>query len=106
MAKSKYASKIAGVLHRAAKGAVRVGAMNKTTMREFDVLCLTQVRSLSANDIKRIRTANNVSQEVFARYLNVTSTLVSQWERNEKKPSGPSLKLLNIVEDKGLDAIA
>jgi len=105
MAKRKYESKIAGVVHRAAEGGFRAGAMDKVTMREFDALCLTQVHPLSAKDIKRIRTANNVSQEVFARYLNVTSTLVSQWERDEKKPSGPSLKLLNLVEDKGLEAI-
>jgi putative transcriptional regulator len=38
--------------------------------------------------------------------LNVPTTLVSQWERGEKRPSGPSLKLLSLVKHKGLDAIA
>jgi putative transcriptional regulator len=33
-------------------------------------------------------------------------TLVSQWERGEKKPSGPSLKLLSLVKHKGLKTIA
>jgi putative transcriptional regulator len=31
---------------------------------------------------------------------------VSQWERGEKHPSGPSLKLLSLVEKNGLEAIA
>jgi putative transcriptional regulator len=75
-------------------------------MREFDVMCLTLVKQLSARDIRRIREEAGVSQEVFGRYLNVPTTLVSQWERGEKRPSGPSLKLLSLVRHKGLDAIA
>jgi putative transcriptional regulator len=43
---------------------------------------------------------------VFAQYLNVKTKLVSEWERGEKRPSGPSLKLLSIVKSKGLEAIA
>lgn len=39
-------------------------------------------------------------------YLNVTSSLVSKWERGEKRPSGASLKLLSLVEKKGLGAVA
>jgi putative transcriptional regulator len=42
---------------------------------------------------------------VFALTLNVTPSLVSQWERGEKKPSGPSLKLLNLADKKGVEAI-
>lgn len=47
-----------------------------------------------------------MSQAVFARHLNVTVGLVSQWERGEKRPRGASLKLLSLVQRKGLDAIA
>jgi putative transcriptional regulator len=106
MSKSKFPSKIAGVVHRAAEGALRAGVINKTTMREFDAMCLTQVQEFSSREIQRLRTSNGVSQVVFARYLNVPSTLVSQWERGEKRPSGPSLKLLSLVKQKGLEAIA
>ena len=87
-------------------GYIRVSNFLQTTMRDFDATCLTKVEELSPRQIKRIRTANNVSQEVFAYYLNVGSTLVSQWERGEKKPSGPSAKLLSLVKHKGLEAIA
>lgn len=106
MRKSKYQSKIAGVVHRAIEDAHDVGVVDKRTMREFDALCLTLVEELSPRQIKRLRMANNVSQEVFAHYLNVGATLVSQWERGEKKPSGPSAKLLSLVKHKGLEAIA
>ena len=93
-------------VHKTAEGLHRIGAIDKTTMREFDVMCLTLVESLSAREIQRIRKSAGVSQEVFSKYLNVPVTLVSQWERGEKKPSGPSLKLLSLVKAKGLDAIA
>lgn len=106
MTKKKYQSRIAEAVHETAEGLHRIGAIDKTTMREFDVMCLTMVEELSAREIQRIRRKAGVSQEVFSRYLNVTVTLVSQWERGEKRPSGPSLKLLSLVKHKGLDAIA
>lgn len=43
---------------------------------------------------------------MFANYLNVTPSLVSKWERGEKRPSGPALKLLSLVEKRGLSAVA
>lgn len=75
-------------------------------MKELDQLCLTPVESLSAEAIRQIRMREKASQAVFARYLNVTTGLVSQWERGEKKPSGASLKLLTLVAKKGPRAIA
>ncbi|MCP4780658.1 MAG: DNA-binding transcriptional regulator [Hyphomicrobium sp.] len=102
----KYKSKISGVVHRAAVDLHEIGGIDKKTMRDFDAMCLTKVEKLSPRQIKSIRTANNLSQDVFAHYLNVRSTLVSQWERGEKKPSGPSAKLLSLVKHKGLEAIA
>ncbi len=44
------------------------------------------------------------SQAVFAAYLNTSVSTVQKWEIGEKSPSGPALKLLNIVERKGLKA--
>jgi len=37
---------------------------------------------------------------------NVTTGLVSQWERGEKRPRGASLKLLSLVAENGLQAVA
>ena len=80
--------------------------MDKRTMKVFDEICLTPVKSLSALQIRKIRLREKASQAVFARYLNVTTGLVSQWERGEKRPRGASLKLLTLVAKKGLDAVA
>jgi putative transcriptional regulator len=74
-------------------------------MRQFDVACLTPVERLKPRAIKRIREEARMSQAIFALALNVTTSLVSQWERGEKKPSGPSLKLLALASRKGIQAI-
>ena len=102
----KYRSDIAASVHETAEGLYEVGLMDKRTMREFDELCLTKIRPLTADEIRNIRERENVSQVVFAHYLNVTKGVISQWERGEKRPSGTSLKLLSLVDKKGLDAIA
>ncbi len=92
-------------LHLAAKDLHEVGAIDKATMRRFDVSCLTPVKDFKPDAIRRIRETAHMSQSIFAFALNVTTSLVSKWERGEKKPSGPSLKLLSLVERKGIQAI-
>ncbi len=91
--------------HLAAEDLHAIGAIDKATMRRFDKACLTDVDELSAHEIKAIRAKARMSQAIFALALNVTPSLVSQWERGEKKPSGPSLKLLNLAGKKGVEAI-
>lgn len=75
-------------------------------MRDLDAFCLTKVEELSGEEIQALRLREQVSQAVFAHFLNVRTKLVSDWERGVKRPSGPSLKLLALVRAKGLDAIA
>jgi len=89
-----------------AEGLQAAGVMDKRTMREFDDLCLTPVRLLKPRQIRALRLREGASQAVFARYLNVTTGLVSQWERGEKHPQGASLKLLALVAKNGLQAVA
>jgi putative transcriptional regulator len=88
------------------RGLHRIGLADKRTMRRFDLSCLTMVEELTPKEIQALREREDVSQAVFARFLNVRPGLVSQWERGEKKPSGPSLKLLALIKVKGLDAVA
>ena len=102
----RYKSKVLASIHETAIGLHEAGVMDKRTMKEFDDMCLTPVKSLSPDQIRRIRVREKASQAVFARYLNVTTSLVSQWERGDKRPGGASLKLLNLVDKKGLDAVA
>ena len=99
------ANKILDAVHETARDLHDAGVMDARTMREFDALCLQPVKNLSAAQIKRLRTRLRVSQAVFAAYLNTSLSTVQKWERGEKKPNGPSLKLLNLVDQKGLDVL-
>ena len=80
--------------------------MPKRTMRAFDEMYLTPVEEMTPEEIRELRLREYASQAVFARYLNVTTSLVSQWERGEKRPQGASLKLLTLVAKNGLGAVA
>lgn len=93
-------------VHKAAIGLHKAGLVDKATIREFDALRLTPVEPLTPAEIRALREREQVSQPVFAHYLNVRKDAVSKWERGEKRPDGPSLKLLNLVKAKGLRAIA
>ena len=103
MAKRKTILK---AVHKTARGLHDAGLMEAKTMREFDVLCLPRVKEYTAAQIKRIRESNKASQAVFAAYLNTSVSTIQKWERGEKKPNGPSLKLLSLVEAKGLQVLA
>ena len=104
-ASAKPKSDAFAAIHSAAKGLHRVGVINKTTMREYDDLCLDSVAEINAQDIKRIREHVHVSQPVFARYLNTSESTVQKWETGQKKPSGMALRLLHIVEKHGLEVL-
>ena len=83
----------------------RAGAIGKVTMREFDALCPPPVRPFTAADIKQLREQLKFSQPVFAHHLHTTASTVRKWEQGESRPAGPALKLLNVIADKGLQAI-
>lgn len=101
-----FKSEMMAAIHETASDLGDAGLVDKRTMRRFDDLCLTPVEPLSAEQIRELRSRERVSQAVFARYLNVSVGVVSQWERGEKSPSGASLKLLSLVKKKGLEVIA
>ena len=102
----KYSSDATAAIHEMMTGLDAVGAIDKQTMRQFDESCLTPIHPFTAAEIRALREQAEVSQAVFASYLGVSKESISQWERGEKKPSGPSLKLLSLVERKGLEAIS
>jgi len=93
-------------VHETAKGLHKAGAMDEMTLREFDAVCLMPVKNYTPAQIKRLRRRYKASQSVFAAYLNTSPSTVQKWEQGQKKPNGPSLKLLNIVDEKGLEALS
>lgn len=106
MRKKQYKSRVLAAVHETAEDLHAAGVLPTRTLREFDALCLTPVQPLTPEEIRALRLREDASQAVFARHLNVSTGLVSKWERGEKRPQGPSLKLLCLVKEKGLSAVA
>ncbi|MGQ0685303.1 helix-turn-helix domain-containing protein [Bradyrhizobium sp.] len=88
-------------------GLLTKAAHDKITMRHLGTADVSKAATatLSGAQIRAIREQANLSQAVFARYLNLTPGYVSQLERGDKTPSGPALVLLNVIRRKGIDAI-
>lgn len=104
--KRKTKSAILEAVHETATGLYKAGVMDRGTLREFDRLCLPPVEPLEPAQIKRIREASRVSQPVFAALLNTSLSTVQKWEIGQKKPTSTVLKLLHLVQKRGLEAIA
>lgn len=102
----KYKSEALAALHESLSDLHDIGIIPTKTMREFDESCLVEVKAMSPRRIIEVRTTAGVSQAVFAKYLTVTTGTVSKWESGKKHPSGPALKLLDLIARKGLEAIA
>ena len=101
-----YKSTALAAIHETVSDMFEAGVIDKQTMHHFDESCLTPVHPFSADEIKSLREREEVSQTVFARYLNVTKDSVSQWERGQKKPASSALKLLSLIERNGINSIA
>lgn len=106
MKDQKYKSDAFAAIHSSAAALQKVGAIDKATMRDFDLASLSAAAEFSANDIQRLRKSNNVSQPVFARYLNTSESTIEKWESGAKRPSGMALKLLAVVQKHGLSVLS
>lgn len=93
----------AGDMH--ASGLMTDAAHRKITLRHMGDTASAVAAPISAEDIKAMRERANLSQAVFARYLNLTVGYVSQLERGAKRPTGAALAMLNVIRRKGIDAI-
>ena len=81
------------------------GFISKRRMREYDALCLAPIPRYSRKKIRALRQRHRISQAVLATVLNTSLSTVRQWEIGAKQPSGPSLKLLDLLDRKGLEAL-
>jgi putative transcriptional regulator len=102
----KNKSSILDAVHETAQGLHRANVLDKITLREFDLLCLPKIEPIQAMEIRQIREQSNVSQAVFAALLNISLSTIQKWEVGQKRPTGAALKLLHLVQEKGLEAIA
>ena len=104
--KQKYKNYAFASIHASATALKKVGAIDQTTMRQFDESCLALPATLAPMQIKSIREQAHVSQPVFARYLNTSESTIQKWESGSKKPSGMALKLLAVVQKHGLSVLS
>ncbi|MER2511762.1 MAG: DNA-binding transcriptional regulator [Nitrosomonas ureae] len=101
----KTKSIILEAVHDTAKDLHKASVLDQVTLREFDRLCLPPIEPLGPEQIKQIREATRVSQAVFAAILNTSVSTVQKWEIGQKRPTGTALKLLHLVQKRGLEAL-
>ena len=99
-------TKVQESISEMAKDLHAIGAIDKITLRKFDPSILPAIPNYSATQISSIRKKSGLSQGVFALYLNVSDRAVKKWERGEAKPTGATLKLLSLIETKGIEIMA
>jgi len=103
--KTKAASRILEGVHEAARDLHDAGFIDMRRMQRYDALCLEPVPEYSSKNIRDLRKRYKLSQTVLASVLNTSPSTIRQWEIGAKHPSGPSLKLLNLLDRKGLEAL-
>jgi len=86
-------------------GITEVETRRKITLRQLGKNALPNVKPIRAEEIRRVREREHISQAVLARYLNLTVGFIASLERGTKQPKGPALVLLNVIRRKGLEAI-
>lgn len=105
-AQTKFKSDAFDAIHQAASGLVKANGISKKTMREYDALCISKAPVYTSTAIVKIRQAYNLSQPLFASYLNVSKSTIEKWESGDKHPTGAALRLLSIVEKHGLKVLS
>lgn len=103
--KTKAKSRIMEAVHEGARDLHRLGFIDKRKMQTYDLLCPEPVQEYDAEKVKALRKRLRLSQAVLASVLNTSASTVRKWEVGDKRPSGPSQRLLKIIERKGLEAV-
>jgi putative transcriptional regulator len=104
-ARTKVKSRVFEAVHEAAQDLHRLGFIDKRRMAHYDALCLPPAPDYEATQIKALRERLQLSQVVMADLLGASPSTVRKWEAGDKCPSGPSRRLLDILERKGLEAV-
>lgn len=105
MTAPKRKSRILDELNETTLGLHQAGLISKRRMGEYAALSNLVVEDMTAQNIKTLREKEHLSQAVFAAVLNTSVSTVQKWEVGDKKPSGPSLKLLSLIQRKGLEVV-
>jgi putative transcriptional regulator len=102
---AKSTSRLMEAVHETATDLHRLGFIDKRKQQQLAALCLEPIPPYDSTRIRALREQLKLSQAVMASVLNTSASTVRKWEVGDKQPSGPSLKLLNLLERKGLEAV-
>jgi len=103
--RAKGGSRILDAVHETARDLRAAGFIDMRTMQRYDALCLEPIPTYSSAKIRALRARHKLSQAVLATVLNTSLSTIRQWEIGDKQPSGPSLKLLSLLDRKGLEVL-
>ena len=78
---------------------------SKATVAELEELDIPEAKTFTPKQIRQIRDKCRVSQGVFAALLNVNPSTVQKWEQGKVKPQNAALRLLNVIDAKGIDVL-
>ncbi len=79
--------------------------VNHITLRNISTLDLPEVKEYTPAKIVHLRKKSRLSQAALAKVFNVSTSAVRQWELGDKRPSGTSKKLYDLIERKGLKVL-
>lgn len=82
----------------------KYGIIDARRLKEYEMLC-APVPKFTGAEVKELRNRIKVSQPVLAQLINTSVATVRAWEAGQKNPGGPSCKLLDILDRKGIEAL-
>ena len=96
---------VAGSITSTVQDLNKSGLVDDITLKNIEKLCLPEIKEYSPEKIAKIRKKFKLSQAALASVFNISTSTVQKWEQGNKKPTGASRKLLDIMERKGLEAL-
>jgi putative transcriptional regulator len=75
------------------------GVMDDLTMEKVKLMRFPAKKTFSSTEIRQIRGLTRMSQSVFALLLNVGKSTVVKWENGNRHPTGPAMRVLQLLSD-------
>ncbi len=85
---------------------LEAGFIDARKVRSLDLLCFKPPPEFTPRNIQALRRKLDVSQTVLAYLINTSVSTVQKWEVGDKKPTGSALRLLDLLDRKGIDAVS
>lgn len=65
---------------------------------------LPLIHVFKPNEIKELRLRERMTQSVFVEFLNLDLSTIEKWETGDIQPAGAALRLLSLLDARGLKA--